>query len=205
MDKIKIAIIEDDIKWLQGLVSYLGKQDDFVIVFTAMSRTEAVLLSKDTDVDIIIMDINLQENKCDGILAAQEILEGKTVKIIMLTSFKDEDIIRDSFIAGAVNYITKDDYYDIPDVIRKTHKTGSAFEVILKDYARLKEQEQIKDLNFTEKEVFALIEKGYTREQIQEKLNKSESTLKKQIKQILAKLGVKSSKEAVQKVKRKGL
>lgn len=205
MDKIKIAIVEDDIKWLQGLVSYLSKQDDFVIVFTSTSRAEAVSLSKDADVDIIIMDINLQENKCDGILAAQEILEIKTVKIIMLTSFKDEDIIKDSFIAGAVNYITKDDFLEIPNTIRKTFKTKNAFEVILKDYARLKEDEQLKDLNFTEKEVFSLIEKGYTRDQIQKELNKSESTLKKQIKQILAKLGVKNSKEAIQKVKRKGL
>lgn len=205
MDKIRVAIVEDDIKWLQGLVSYLSKQDDFVIVFTATSREEAVSLIKEVDVDIIIMDINLQENKCDGILAAQEILEIKTIKIIMLTSFKDEDIIKDSFIAGAVNYITKDDYIEIPYAIRKACKNRNAFEVILKDYARLKEEEQLKELNFTEKELFHLIEKGYTRDQIQQKLNKSESTIKKQIKQILIKLRVKNSKEAVQKVKRKGL
>ncbi|KNY26887.1 helix-turn-helix transcriptional regulator [Pseudobacteroides cellulosolvens] len=60
-------------------------------------------------------------------------------------------------------------------------------------------------LSDAEKEVYVLIEKGHSRADLQKILVKSENTIKKQIKGIFKKLGVKNSQEAVRKVKRKGL
>jgi CheY-like chemotaxis protein len=67
-------------------------------------------------VDIILMDINLSENNMDGYMPAAEISQTKIVKIIMLTSIESEEVIRNSFTAGAVNYILKSNYTEIPSL-----------------------------------------------------------------------------------------
>src|SRR5690606_9796356 len=93
----------------------------------------------------------------------------------------------------------------LPDVIRGALKGGNPMEALLKEFARLKREEQLRPLTGAEREVFELLEDGYTQPQIGRKLYKAESTLKNQVNQILKKLRVKSSKEAVEKVRRGGL
>lgn len=82
-----------------------------------------------------MMDISLSENKKDGILAALEIMQIKNdVKIIMLTSLTEQEIMRDSFVAGAVNYINKDDYIKIPDAIRTAIAEKSPYDIVLNEF-----------------------------------------------------------------------
>lgn len=206
MEKIKVLLVEDDPVWVKAMTDFLNAQEDMIIIGVAINKAEAIKMVQSLKIDIVLMDINLTENKYDGIYAAAEIEKiDSEIKIVMLTSLSEEIAVIKSFTAGAKQYISKVEYKEIPNAIRSVFSRNSPMDILLKDYSRLKEQEQLKELNFTEREVFDLIEKGYTRAQIQERLSKSESTLKKQIKQILVKLGVRSSKEAVQKVKRKGL
>ena len=77
--------------------------------------------------------------------------------------------------------------------------------MLIDDFNKLKKQEQLKDLTNAEKDLFELLEKGYSRSEIQEKLIKTENTIKTQIKNILKKLGVKNTKEAVRKVQTRGI
>jgi DNA-binding NarL/FixJ family response regulator len=77
--------------------------------------------------------------------------------------------------------------------------------VLVKDYIRMKELEQYSKLTTAEKNVLALLEKGESRTQIIEKLVISESTLKNQITQILKKFKVKTGKEVITIIKRRGL
>jgi DNA-binding NarL/FixJ family response regulator len=205
MDKIQVAIVEDDLGWLKALTSFLNKQGDILVEGTAMNREDAVNLARTSIFDVIIMDINLNENKRDGILAAVEILQSVKVKIIMLTSLKDVEIITDSFTAGAVNYISKENYNEIPNAIRKAFHNDSPIEVLLNEFSKLKRDEQLKELSGSEKQVYDLLEKGYTKTGIESKLYKTANTVKSQVKHILRKLGVSNSKEAVLKVKTKGL
>ena len=205
MDKIQVAIVEDDLGWLKALTSFLNKQDDILVEGTATNREDAVNLARTSIFDVIIMDINLNENKRDGILAAVEILQSVKVKIIMLTSLKDVEIITDSFTAGAVNYISKENYIEIPNAIRTAFHNDSPIEVLLNEFSKLKREEQLKELSCSEKQVYDLLEKGYTKVGIESKLYKTANTVKSQVKQILRKLGVSSSKEAVLKVKTRGL
>ena len=86
MNKIKVAIVEDDSVWLKALTSFLNFQEDIIVAEMATNKEDAVNMARTSLVDVIIMDINLNENKRDGILAAVEILESVKVKIIMLTS-----------------------------------------------------------------------------------------------------------------------
>ena len=205
MNKIKVAIVEDDSVWLKALKSFLNYQDDIIVAGMATNKEDAVNMARTSLVDVIIMDINLNENKRDGILAALEILESVKVKIIMLTSLKDDEIITDSFTAGAVNYISKENYKEIPNAIRAAFHNDSPIEVLLGKYSKLKRDEQLKDLSSSEKQVFDLLEQGYSKARIESTLFKTANTVKSQVRQILRKLGVSSSKEAVFKVKTKGL
>lgn len=205
MKKIRIAIVEDDINWLKSMVNFLSRYNDMEVAGTALSSNEAFQLVGNCDIDVLLLDINLSGNKRDGIFAAVEILQIKSIKIIMLTSLSDEDIIIDAFNAGAVNYIIKDKYQMLPDVIRKTMEGPSPINVLLKEFQRMKHEEQLKEFSPSEKELFSYMEKGYTQLQIEKLLYKTQSTIKTQVKSILRKLKVSSSKEAVKKVKNRGL
>ncbi|MEF2246917.1 MULTISPECIES: response regulator transcription factor [unclassified Paenibacillus] len=205
MEPIRILIVEDDTAWVAALTSYLNKEADMQVCASAATSAEAISLYADSEFDVVLMDIHLQGSELDGIHTAVELSELKPGKIIMLTSASDEELMRDSFTAGAVNYIDKANFKELPHAIRSAYHRPAAMEVLLKEYARLKREEQLKQLTQAEREVFELIEDGYTQSQIGAKLYKAESTLKNQVNKMLRKLGVKSSKEAVKKVKRKGL
>lgn len=205
-DKIRVALVEDDPGWLKAMISFLNNEDDFIVVGSAMNRHDGINLARTLQIDVFLMDINLKENKFDGIYAAVEILEISKCKIIMLTCLKEEKLVTDSFAAGAVYFISKEDYENIPKVIRTVH-TNSFFPVgvLAKEYTQLKKEEQLKGLTFSERGVYDLIEQGYTRSQIEAKLCKTKNTLKMQIRKILSKLNVSSTKEAVKKVKSNGI
>jgi len=205
MYKIKVIIIEDDVNFLKAMTTFINRQQDMLVMGTATTKSTAIELAKVAQFDVILMDINLNENKRDGILATVEILQFVSAKIIMLTSLKEEEIVLDSFTAGAVNYISKEKYRDIPDAIRSSYENNSPIEVVLKKFSEYQRQDQLKELTYTEKEVFDLLEQGYTKSMIETEMYKSENTVKTQVKKILRKLGVRSSKEAVDKVKTKGL
>ena len=205
MDKIRVMIVEDDKGWAKAMKSFLKKQNDMVVVGIATSRDEAVKLASEITIEIILMDINLSGNKKDGIYAALEILQFSKAKIIMLSSMDDEEIVMDSFTAGALYYIYKSNYLEIPSTIRSILCKNSPMDILMKEYSRLKKQEQIENLSPAEKEIFRLMEKGYTKSQLEKELLKSPNTLKLQIRNILSKLGVKTRKEAVKKVSLKGL
>jgi NarL family two-component system response regulator LiaR len=205
MDRINVAIVEDDLDWLKAITCFLGSNEDINIVWTADNKEKALDLAKKQFADVILMDINLSGNKFDGIYAAAEISRTEKSKIIMLTSLNGENIISDSFIAGAVNFISKTDYRKLPGVIRSAFYNSSPFEIVLKDYLRLKEEEQLKDLTNAEKEIINLMRKGYTQSQIENELYKSERTLKNQVNKMLKKMEVKNSREAVKKINFRGL
>lgn len=201
MDKIQVMIVEDDHAWIKILNSFLSQEEDIFVKASANSKDEAVRLAADIKIDVIIMDINLTENLNDGVVAALEIKEFSNAKIIMLTSYNDDELIKASFEVGAVDYLLKEDYLDLPNTIRKTFNNRSSIQVILDDYARLKKDERLRELTTAEKEVFDLIEQGLSQSQIAAKLLKTNNTLRTQVKNILKKLGAKNSKEAIKKIK----
>lgn len=205
MDKFRVLLVDDDLTWAKAMNSFLNKQEDFIVLAIAKNKEEAIKLIQNIEVDVILMDINLTENQRDGIIAALEIQQLSTSRIIMLTSLNDRQIIKDSFTIGVVDYISKEDYLDIPKAIRKIFNGTSPYQVISEDYARLKREELLKDLTPAEKEIFSLIELGYTQSQIAKKLIKSQNTVRTQEKKILKKLGVSSSKEAIKMVKTNGI
>ncbi|GGF98212.1 response regulator transcription factor [Paenibacillus abyssi] len=205
MSHIKVLIVEDDPDWIKAMTAFLNKEKDILVVGAATGSEEAVLLAQTLSFDVVLMDIQLTESGHDGIYTAIEMIEIHPAKIIILTSLNDDHVITQAFTAGAVNYIDKTRFMDLPHAIRSAYHHPTAMEALLKEFTRLKREEQLKGLTAAEREVYDLIEEGYTQSQIEKKLHKAESTLKNQVNKMLKKLGVKSSKEAVELVKRKGL
>lgn len=140
--------------------------------------------------DIILMDIKLdgEEQDFDGILATKEIAEISKAKIIIMTSFSQDELIKNSIVAGAVNYILKKDYKSIPTLIRLTYNQISPIEVIFKDYNKTKSELELSELTPTEKELYLLKKQGYSIMQIASKTNKSEGTIRNQLSKVYKKL-----------------
>ncbi len=205
MDKIKVAVVDDDPDWIKQTIIFINNQEDMLVAWSATTKDEAIQFAVNSNIDVILMDINLDgtSQNYDGVTAAREILEIQPVKIIMMTSISDEIIIKKSIIAGAVNYILKEDFRQIPNAIRSACKQTSPLEIIFKDYSKLKESEQLNELTPTERQIFLLFKEGYTKDKICNDLYISEGTLKKHISNILKKLAAGSIKEAIRLVKSK--
>lgn len=202
---IRVLLVEDDPDWIKALTVFLNGEPDMLVVGAATGKAEALSLARTLAFDVALMDIQLTDGGRSGIYAAAELHDIHPAKIIMLTSVGDADAMTQAFTAGAVNYIEKSRFKDIPQAIRSAYHHPAAMDALLKEFARLKREEQLKPLTAAEREVFELIEEGYTHAQMERKLYKAESTLKNQVNKILKKLGVKSGREAVEKVRRKGL
>ncbi|EHB67153.1 MULTISPECIES: response regulator transcription factor [Paenibacillus] len=206
MSPIQIFLVEDDPDWIKAMTVFLNGQEDMLVAGAAQTPEQAAAMARVLSFDVVLMDIQLTPGQLDGIYTAADILEIRPqAKVIMLTSMDDEQTITQAFTAGAVQYIEKARFKELPGAIRGALLHAGPMEALLKEFSRLKREEQLRGLTHAEREVFELMEKGYTHAQIEHKLFKSESTLKNQINKILKKLGVKSGKEAVEKVRRKGI
>lgn len=204
--KSAILLVEDDPVWRTMLTRFLNHESDMQVVQAVETKEAAILYCSCCNVDIVLMDLNLNGHNLDGIQATLELsLMNTTAKVIVLTALDADHIIIDTYTAGAVHYVNKCDFRNVPDLIRGVVNRLSPQDVLIRDYLRLKEAEQLNKLTVAEKEIVALSEEGVLRSQMFDKLGKTEGTLKNQITSILRKFDAKSLKEVVQMIKSRGL
>ena len=207
MNQIKVLLVEDDPVWSQGISDYINKQSDMCIVGIAVTKEEAVGLTRNVPVDVVLLDIMLTANNLDGLDAALEISQLGISRIIMLTSLSLKDVIIEAFTAGAMNYINKSNYIEIPDAIRAAYHNessihSSAAGVLRNEFNRMKSEQSSKLLTATEKKILQRIDKGETQSQIADKIDLAQQTIKNHINRILKKMNVSSSKEAAIKARK---
>jgi two-component system response regulator DevR len=186
--KIRVMLVEDDPFWRERLTADLGKEPDIEIVKAAASGREALEAAASLGMDVVLMDINLTQNQLDGLDAARELMLAKQfeVKIIMLTSLTEKEIIVKAFQNGAVNYINKSSFYDIVRAIREAY--GGESPIHPDAAATMREEIRLMQLTPSEREIHKLKARGYSRTEISEMLNKSLNTIKTQIRSIRNKL-----------------
>lgn len=188
MDRIKVLLVEDDEFWKDSISADLIKEEDLELVNVVSTKEDAILSVESLEIDVILMDINLTENHLDGIEAAREIKKlGKNkLKIIMLTSLNEKDIVLQSFKQGAVNYITKSSFPDIVNAIRDAFSNRASIHF---DVAEIMRNEiRLSDLTPMEREIYDLKQQGYNKTQISVMLYKSINTIKTQLRSIRDKL-----------------
>ncbi len=193
MVKIKLMIVEDDPVWMRCLTEYIGKESDIVVVKQAFTKEEALVNTTSSNVDVVLIDLKLSQDDEDlcGLEVASKLFEIGIEKMIMLTSWDEPEIILESFDRGAVNYITKISYRDIPKAVREAYagKVSLHSDVSSILTKELRKERKLKILTQVEREIYDLQEKGMSRAKIAKLLHKSVSTVKNQYKIIRSKLG----------------
>jgi two-component system, NarL family, response regulator LiaR len=200
MAKIRIMLVDDHDMVRKGLSSYLVTEPDFEIVGEASSGNEAVNKVRELLPDVILMDLIMENG--NGIEATKKIMaDDVSCKIIILTSFYDDEQVFPAIEAGAFSYLLKTASADeITTTIRKAVAGESVIESRvaqkMMNVFRGKEKEPHEDLTKRELEVLVLIGEGKTNQEIAEELFIGIKTVKTHVSNILSKLDVSDRTQA---------
>ena len=191
MDGVTVLIADDHPVVRQGLRIFLDLQDGISVVGEAATGAEAVVKVEELLPDVVLLDLVMPD--LDGIEAARRIRDvSPSTKVIVVTSYADDEKIFPAIKAGAAGYLLKDvEPDDIADGIRRVHR-GEAL-LHPKIAARLmrevtEEKTEGEVLTAREREVLRALARGLSNKAIAEELVVSEKTVKTHVSNILAKL-----------------
>ncbi|MBX2887883.1 MAG: response regulator transcription factor [Ferruginibacter sp.] len=212
MQILHLAIAEDNALALKSITKKLSSFSDITIDFISYNGKEIINQLKKKSVDVVLMDIEMPV--MDGISATKEINElFPQVKVIMLTTFDDDDKIFNAILAGASGYLLKDEPAEsIYMHLRNIHEGGAAMsagialkaiQYIRSDMKKETEGAEESILSSRETEVLIEIKNGLTYKEIGQKLNISEGTVRKHIEHIYQKLQVNNKVSALNIAKEK--
>lgn len=198
-EQIKLMLVDDHDMVRKGLAAYLATEPNYAIVAEASSGTEAVKLATKHQPDVILMDLIMEDGT--GIEATKEIVSaGLTCKIIILTSFYDDDMIFPAIEAGATSYILKTaSANDIIAAINKAYHGEATIDpkVTQKMMSQLRKPKELHDdLTQRELEVLKLIGQGKTNQEIANELYIGIKTVKTHVSHIFEKLQVSDRTQA---------
>lgn len=196
---IRVMVVDDHDVVREGITAFLRAFPDLELVGEARDGQEAVDLCGHMQPDVILMDIVMPV--LGGVEATHQIREKyPQVKVIILTSFNDEDSVQRGLQAGAISYLLKNaSIHEMSNAIRAAHAGKSvlapeAAQALIKSTIRPADPNY--NLKEREVEVLALMVRGMNNPQIAEQLYLSLSTVKFHVSSILAKLGVENRTEA---------
>ncbi|MBF7094712.1 response regulator transcription factor [Streptococcus sp. HF-1907] len=199
MAKIKVILVDDHEMVRLGLKSFLNLQPDVEVVGEASNGRAGIELALDLYPDVVVMDLVMPE--MDGVEATLELLKDwPDAKILVLTSYLDNEKIYPVIDAGAKGYMLKtSSAAEILNAIKKVALGELAIEteVDKKIKAHDANPDLHEDLTARERDILNLLAKGYDNQTIADKLFISLKTVKTHVSNILAKLNVTDRTQAV--------
>lgn len=195
MTKIKVVIADDHHVVRRGLLFFLKTQQDIEVIGEAKNGQEAVDMVSKLNPDVVLMDLSMPI--MDGVMATKAIREADNdVKIIILTSYADQDHVIPAIRAGASGYQLKDIEPDelvqtIRDVLKgesKLHPKVTSHVMTHLSGQNSNQQTKLDELTRREKEVLNELAKGKSNKEIASALYITEKTVKTHISNILSKL-----------------
>ncbi len=206
---IKILLADDQILFLESLKSVIeSRAENIQVVATALNGREAIQMVEQYRPEVALLDVRMPD--MDGVEAARQINERyPEVRIVMLTTFDDDEYVRDALNYGAVGYLLKDippkkliasiqavkegSVMMAPSIARKLVQQVAAEPQGTSKKSKSEEKpEWLKELSKRELEVLKLLGEGYDNRQIADQLYIAEQTVKNHVSEIYSKLGTHS-------------
>jgi len=210
---ISLLIVDDQALFREGLRTLLAIQPGLKVVGEAGNGEEALRLAASLKPDVVLMD--LQMPVMDGAAATRRLRELQPeTKVIVLTTFDDDESVFEGLRAGAVGYLLKDTpSANLVEAIRlaaggKSFLEPSIAAKVVSEFARLSPRPAealVEPLSDRELDVLRRVARGASNREIAAELVIAEGTVKNHLTNILAKLGVTDRTEAAMKAKELGL
>ncbi len=214
---IRILLVDDQALFREGLHTLLSVHDDLEVVGEAGNGQEAIEAVAKLNPDVVLMDLRMPV--LNGVAATRQITQSTaTSRVIVLTTFDDDEYVFDGLRAGAVGYLLKDvPSAKLVEAIRAAARGESFLQPsvaakVVAEFSRLTgvgtavpQQELVEPLSERELEILAVLAGGASNREIANQLFITEGTVKNHVTNILGKLGVRDRTQAALKAKEMGL
>jgi two-component system response regulator DevR len=204
MKQLRIMIVDDHEVVRLGLRTLLDRHPDFTVIDEAGTAREAIEKALRHSPDVIVMDVRLQGGS--GIEACREIVaQAPDIKVIILTSYAEDELLFDAISAGAAGYVLKQIGGD--ELMRSIEAVGRGEALLdpslvqkvfarVREAARKEEAAAFTDLTDQELRVLAQVSEGKTNREIAKTLYLGEGTVRNYVSSILSKLNLTNRAEA---------
>ena len=207
---IRILIVDDHGIVRKGIHALLSKEQGMLVVGEATNGEEGVTQAQALKPDVVLMDLVMP--KCDGIEATRQITRIPGIRVLVLTSFAEDDKVFPAIKAGALGYLLKDSGPDtLIEAIRQVHRGEPSLEpsIARKVLAELSQPPKTpltsEPLTGREMEVLRLVAQGMSNGEIAEQLVIAELTVRAHVSHILGKLHLASRTQAALYALKEGL
>ncbi len=198
MKTLRILLVDDHEVVRLGLATLLEETPGLKVVAEAGSAQEALHACERLDPDLVILDIRLPDQP--GVDVCRQIVgRWPHIKVIMLTSYSDDDLITEAISAGAAGYVLKqvgnEELLRAIEAVRRGEAVLDP-QVTQRVLQRMRQTERLldagafRDLSHRELEVLLLVSQGMSNREIAESLILSEKTVRNHVTSLLAKLGL---------------
>jgi DNA-binding NarL/FixJ family response regulator len=214
---IRVLLVDDQALFREGLETLLSVHKDIQVVGQASNGQEAVEVAAQVLPDVALMDVRMPI--LNGVRATRRLKRAlPECRVIVLTTFDDDEYVFDALRAGAVGYLLKDvASARLVEAIRATARGESILEPsvaakVIAEFTRVSSmvpsaqmEQLVEPLSERELEVLAGIARGYSNKEIASQLYIAEGTVKNHVTHILGKLGVRDRTQAALKARELGL
>ena len=201
---LRLVVVDDHEVVRQGLVALLGRREAFQVVGEAGTAEEALAVVRRFRPDLVVMDVRLPDGS--GIEACREIrAEMPEVRVIILTSYPDEEAVLSAIIAGASGYLLKQIRgRDLVNALEAVGRGESLLdpavtEKVLERVRRIATgtyTDELAALTAQEQRILALVAEGKTNKEIASEVFLSDKTVKNYVSSILSKLNLERRAQA---------
>jgi two-component system response regulator DevR len=201
---LRLLVVDDHEVVRQGLVSMLERREHFQVVAEAGTAAEAVEMARKFEPDLVVMDVRLPDGS--GIEACREIrAEFPTTRVVILTSYPDEEAVLSAIIAGASGYLLKQIRgRDLVSALESGGRGGSrrapaVTEKVLDRVRRIATgtyTDEMAQLTQQEQKILLLVAEGKTNKEIASEVFLSDKTVKNYVSSILSKLNLERRAQA---------